>query len=520
MNPSSVVPCLLACVMLCIPCPRTRGTVLTFETTPTLSLNAPMPQDYGDSVTTSPMLSANGQYDYLYLEANGWTPTVSVHYGSERPGESPVSFTDAEWPGVCRLWSPSFRQGLPIGDNVPGAMPAGFEYHVTFTPAPGTNRGVILNSFVLDDKLGYTDFIGHQVQWRVARGTSSGEILASGTATVAIGENHLVQTGLTGSEPVNEPVVLVLRRMSGIEDDLALDDVDFDEAGFPTTSYNTGSLGPAADGLNAPGVLINRPGAVQSGNDQSTSYGASQNTTIPFLEPLNPASDQPFTIEFWAWPTQSDGDDAPVFNRVSDGDRSGWVFFQRAAGTGWNLRMYDGIADNVGWDLTGGTSTLNEWSHVVAVWDGAAARLFVNGQLVDDENDPSRSGGYLASSTATFSVGAYDTGLSPFNGLVDEIAFYPSALTEARILSHYELAAGTTPGAYRNAVLADGALVYLQQNPPSLELTMPDGNPTLTFTGVLAQSNNLATWADLSVTSPYTVPSVNRPAALYFRVHR
>jgi hypothetical protein len=513
------LPCFAIAAITLLP-PPSRATLLPFDIAPVPASNSPISQDYGDRAASTPVASADGQYDYSYFEINGWTPGVTVEYGSERPGETPVYFNDAEWPGVCRLWSPNFRAGQPIGDAVAGAMPAGFEYHISFTPTPGSNRGVIVNSFTLDDKRGYFDAVPHQVQWRVARGTAAGPVLASGSTTVANGDSVVVQTGLTGTEPFNDPVVLVIKRLSGIEDDLALDDVDFDETGFPTTSYNTGSLGTVADGLNSAGVLINQTGAVRAGDDRATSYGASQNTTIPYLEQLNPPTESPFSIEFWARPSGSDDDDAPVFNRVSDGDRSGWVFFQRDAATGWNLRMYDGIGSNVGWDLTGGTAPLDAWSHVVAVWTGSAARLYVNGQLADSTNAADRSGNYLASPSATFSVGAYDSGLSPYNGLVDEIAFYPTALAPARILAHFQAATSPTAGAYRTAILADAPLLYLQQNPPSIELSFPDGTPTVTFTGVLSQSESLASWTDLLVTSPYAVPAENRPQALYFKVRR
>jgi len=466
------------------------------------------------------MPSADGTTQNLYLELNGWTPGVTVSYSTERSGEFPSYFHDAEWAGVCRLWSPSFRTGLPIGENAAGAMPAGFEYHVVFTPVPGSNRGVILNSFVLDDRLGYFDAVSHQVQWRVARRTAGGTVLASGSATVAGGQNVVVQTGLTGTEPDNEPIVLVIKRMAGTEDDLALDDVDFDEVGFPTVSYNSGSLGATADGLNAPGVLVDQPGAVEAGGDRSTFYANSQNTTIPFLEEVNPPADSPFTIEFWARPEASDNDDAPVFNRVSDGDRSGWVFFQRDEATGWNLRMYDGVGSDVGWDLTGGPYTMNTWNHIVAVWDGSSPKLYVNGELADETNGDGRSGNYNASTSAIFSVGSYDNGGSPFTGRVDEVAYYRTALTPGKILDHFQAATSPIAGAYSALVRADGALLYLQQNPPTLDITVIDGNPTLTFTGKLSQSATLATWADLPVASPYTVPPVGRPENLFFRVRR
>ena len=232
-----------------------------------------------------------------------------------------------------------------------------------------------------------------------------------------------------------------------------------------TIAYNTGSLGPAADGTNADSVTF-VPGAVAAGGDQAASYDglSGTNTVIPFQSGLNPATASPFTIEFWANPTNSDNDDAPVTNRVASGNRSGWAFFQRDPATGWNLRMYDGVGSNLGWDLTGGTSELNAWSHVVARWDGSVAQLFVNGVLADSSNDAGASGVYNASTAANFIVASSDTG-SPYTGALDEVAFYGSALSPAQILNHFNIVSSATPGAYHSTILADGARLQLTNNP-------------------------------------------------------
>ncbi len=230
-------------------------------------------------------------------------------------------------------------------------------------------------------------------------------------------------------------------------------------------SPNTGSLGSSANGTNSAGVTFG-PGAVTAGGDLSAVYDgtAAAMTVVPFNASLNPPSASPFTIEFWARPTASDNDDAPVSNRVAAGNRSGWTFFQRDAGTGWNFRMYNGNGSGLGWDLTGGTATLNAWSHVVATWNGSAATLYVNGALADSTNDPAATGVYNASTGATFILAATDTG-SPYAGSVDETAFYPSALTPAQILNHFNTASSGTAGAYHSLVRADGALLQLSNNP-------------------------------------------------------
>jgi hypothetical protein len=233
-------------------------------------------------------------------------------------------------------------------------------------------------------------------------------------------------------------------------------------------SYNTGSLGSSADGTNADAVTTG-PGAVAAGDDLAAVYDnvLGHNTIIPYRPALNPAGANPFTVEFWAQPLTTDNDDAPVANRVATtSNRSGWVFFQRA--TGWNFRMYSGAGGGLGWDLTGGAAPLEEWSHVVATWDGSAARLYVNGLLADNENDSGASGAYNAnpassSAAGNFIVGSSDTA-SPFNGAVDEVAFYATALTEQQILSHFDAASGATAGAYHSLIRSDGALLQLSNN--------------------------------------------------------
>jgi hypothetical protein len=127
--------------------------------------------------------------------------------------------------------------------------------------------------------------------------------------------------------------------------------------------------------------------------------------------------------------------------------------------------MYNGVGSGLGWDLTGGTSNLNDWSHVVATWNGSSAQLFVNGVLADNTNDPAATGVYNASNAAGFIVAQSDTG-SPYTGSVDEVAFYDSALTPSQIQNHFNTISSSTPGAYHTLIRNDGALLQLSNNVP------------------------------------------------------
>jgi hypothetical protein len=244
-----------------------------------------------------------------------------------------------------------------------------------------------------------------------------------------------------------------------------------------TTSFNSGSLGAAGDATNTANVTLNLAGPLAAPGDFAVGYSGGARTTLGYHPALNPASNQPFTIEYWVQPfsiTDNDAGPSPLFNRVTQGNRSGWVFFQRDPSTGWNFRMYDGNGGTVGFELTGGSYTQNVWSHIVVVWNGISPVMYVNGSVAD--NTATGSGIYNASTTATLSIGSYDDGSNPFDGSVDEFAFYQVALTPAQITNHFNTAANTTPNAYRNVVIADGAVEYLQNIPePSSALLLGFG---------------------------------------------
>jgi hypothetical protein len=235
-------------------------------------------------------------------------------------------------------------------------------------------------------------------------------------------------------------------------------------------AQNYGSLGAAGNGTHTADVVLDVPGAVAAGNDTGAMYASGARTGVPFNPAINPPASSSFTVELWVLPTDSDGDDTPLNNRQASGDRSGWTFFQRPAAEGWNFRMYNGVGSGLGWDLTGGTANLFEWSHIVATWNGSSAVLYVNGVLADDTNDPAATGAYNPNTAALapeLFLGANFNGGSPSTASIDEFAFYGSALTPAQILNHYTLASSPVAGAYHNQVISDGAIEFLPVPEPA-----------------------------------------------------
>ena len=90
----------------------------------------------------------------------------------------------------------------------------------------------------------------------------------------------------------------------------------------------------------------------------------------------------------------------------------------------------------------------NAWHHIVATWDGATAKLYVDGNLA---NSAALSGTLASGGTAPLLIatGQNNTpgNYSQFSGTLDSVALYPTALSLARISAHFTAVASTRPSA-------------------------------------------------------------------------
>ncbi|MBI3867902.1 MAG: LamG domain-containing protein [Verrucomicrobia bacterium] len=264
----------------------------------------------------------------------------------------------------------------------------------------------------------------------------------------------------------------------------------------PDTVANMGLLQSDGVGVNSPEVRPTAAGALVGSSDGAISYhyrNGSSTTDYPFNKQLNPVVDQPFTFELWVRPTsdrQNPGA-AVVNNRyVKSGHRTGWVIFQRAPnssyagvpgneGIGWNFRFYNGV-NGSGTDLTSGAPyKVGEWQHVVVTWDGqGTGAMYIDGELKVQKSGiayaPNTSPPEVGdeADAADFAIGAYNKasglGSNPYEGDVDEVAFYNTALSSDQILAHY--LAGSDPlesANYPYYVLTAPYELALQTDPPT-----------------------------------------------------
>jgi hypothetical protein len=157
-----------------------------------------------------------------------------------------------------------------------------------------------------------------------------------------------------------------------------------------------------------------------------------------------------FTVSAWVYQT-SRPSEAEIFLRGSYG---GTGFYVGINGSGAPV-MVQGTAIIFS---SSATVTPSTWTHLVFVWDGATASIYVNGSSISVSpagatfTDPS-------SSTNTAIVGSYDGTQNYLIGRMDEIKVAASGRSANWIATEY---------ANQNALPAAGSVTLLASSPPPI----------------------------------------------------
>jgi hypothetical protein len=75
----------------------------------------------------------------------------------------------------------------------------------------------------------------------------------------------------------------------------------------------------------------------------------------------------------------------------------------------------------------------NTWVHVVATYDGATIRMYINGVLDNSKNDQFS----IAVNNLGLGIGAQDDGFRPLDGALDDVRVYSQALSAAEVQALY-----------------------------------------------------------------------------------
>lgn len=231
------------------------------------------------------------------------------------------------------------------------------------------------------------------------------------------------------------------------------------------TATNRGSLGSAGTGLYVGAYSLLSPGALVGSSDTAVTLSGGR-AVVAYNEALNPAGS--FTVECWAKPANTASGNRILVQSMINGeipentaDRTGWALRQ----VGSNLQFLVGLEFGGAFYqfVTAEGAIQGEvWSHYAATYNSEAlsVSLFVNGLEVTNVvlTEP-----LIPNKAAPVIVGDRGYGGWTFQGGLDEVAIYPSLLTPAQLLAHYQ--AGTnaaTSATYPNLVINAGAVEYLR----------------------------------------------------------
>lgn len=80
-----------------------------------------------------------------------------------------------------------------------------------------------------------------------------------------------------------------------------------------------------------------------------------------------------------------------------------------------------------------GALSKDAWYHVVATYNGSSKKIYINGI----KNNALSTSGAIPVSNKIFTIGAYSTGVTPFNGTIDEVVIFNRALSDEEIENLY-----------------------------------------------------------------------------------
>lgn len=206
----------------------------------------------------------------------------------------------------------------------------------------------------------------------------------------------------------------------------------FDESGSNDGSY-----------INSPTLGVS---GIFAGDAAVDLDGSTQQVEVPHSADLSDDLTSGFTVEAWVNPdTVSGGDTFSLTNpRVlfiknnSANDANYWLrLLGGKISFGYRNQADTGYVEQ----RTNAEVVLaNVWSHIVAVHDGSSIKLYMNGV---EQASSLVNGPMSAAKTDTYPLYLAVQGtdnIRRFDGAIDEVAVYASALSHSRILAHYNAA--------------------------------------------------------------------------------
>jgi hypothetical protein len=145
-----------------------------------------------------------------------------------------------------------------------------------------------------------------------------------------------------------------------------------------------------------------------------------------------------YTLECWISPAAAATANYPIVIGKYNATGGWWLYLESSAQATPNAVTFERLGSS-GSDATSSDAVayalpVNAWSHVAVSYDGTDLRIYVNGV----QRDTTTSTRSVPNKTTAMTVGGAGGATDSFNGRVDEVAVYPTALSAARIQAHYD----------------------------------------------------------------------------------
>ena len=149
--------------------------------------------------------------------------------------------------------------------------------------------------------------------------------------------------------------------------------------------------------------------------------GTNDYVTIPNANNLNVSEE----ITIMAWAKTRENKTCKIAQK---GDWDGHGIYQDIW-NGWKcgIRLASNESHSISWE--NGIPEFDEWYHIVLTYDGQSLKLFINGQLKNQKT----VSGVLKINSRTFSIGSDNGTQKFFNGSIDDVRIYGSALSQTEI---------------------------------------------------------------------------------------
>ena len=192
----------------------------------------------------------------------------------------------------------------------------------------------------------------------------------------------------------------------------------------------------AFSGVYSNGVILGQSGALNAANNTCASFDgyddfvALENMDIPTNE-----------VTFLAWfkLDNSSVGDPRIISKATSGDDTYWMLYADGDGLDGYRLQFELQLDGSTKEVHGGRGEirLNQWAFAAATYDGNTMVIYLNGVEIKRKTE---SGNIGTDAQVPASIGGspYSATASPWDGLIDEVAILPTALSANQIATLYQ----------------------------------------------------------------------------------